>query len=322
MGQLHLRRLEYFVAVVERGTVTAAATALHIAQPALSRQLKILESELNLKLLDKSGIRLVLTPAGRAFVPSARRLIALARDTEVAAGDLAAGRVERLRVAATPATIRTILAPFIATLRPEEPVLLSVAATHFAIYERLHQDADLVVSPTAPRPDLERFDIGRAPVRAFVGAQHPLASGPRTLRCGALAEHVIAMASRDAVSRTAIDEALSRAGIGYREVLECEDGPTVHALACAGRAVAVTTELPNSAIPGWDRLVAIDVTDEQDLPIAVRLHAAWMPHHHAVPTIRGIAERLRSFAGPRLDRSRGDPVVAAAAPPPPGAATR
>jgi hypothetical protein len=60
------------------------------------------------------------------------------------AGELAAGRVERLRVAATPATIRTVLAPFIATLRPDEPVLLSVAAAHFVIYERLHQDADLV----------------------------------------------------------------------------------------------------------------------------------------------------------------------------------
>ena len=79
------------------------------------------------------------------------------------AGELAAGRVERLRVAATRATIRTVLAPFIATLRPDEPVLLSVAAAHFVIYERLHQDADLVVAPTAA----QGLHISDSPLRGF-----------------------------------------------------------------------------------------------------------------------------------------------------------
>lgn len=69
-----------------------------------------------------------------------------------------------MRVAATRATIRTVLAPFIATLRPDEPVLLSVAAAHFVIYERLHQDADLVVSPTAPHKVLH---ISDSPLRGF-----------------------------------------------------------------------------------------------------------------------------------------------------------
>jgi DNA-binding transcriptional LysR family regulator len=292
--------LESFVAVVEHGTVTAAAEALHIAQPALSRQLRTLESELGVRLWDKQGIRLALTPAGRAVVPLAQRLLALARDTERAARDLAVGRVDRLLVAATPVTIRTVVAPFVASLRPDDPVLLTVAGSHFTIYDRLRLDADLVISPTVPHPDLVRFDLALAPVRAYVLADHPLAGGMRRVRVSALAEHPLAMASRAAVSRTVVDEALSRAGVGYRQLLECEDGATVQALAGAGRVAAVTTEPPDPGIPGWQRLVAVDVTDEQDVPIGVRLHAAWMPEHHAAETIRGLAQRLRVATAERL----------------------
>jgi DNA-binding transcriptional LysR family regulator len=304
VGRLHLGRLESFVAVVEHGTVTAAAAALHIAQPALSRQLRALEAELGVRLLDKQGIRLTLTPAGRAVVPLARRLLALARDTEQAVRDLAVGRVERLLVAATPVTIRTVVAPFVATLLSDDPVLLTVAGSHFTIYDRLRQDADLVISPTVPHPDLVRFDLALAPVRAYVLPEHPLAAGPGRVRASVLAGYPLAMASRAAVSRTAVDDALSRAGVSYRELLECEDGPTVQALAGAGRVAAVTTEPPDAGVPGWQRLVAVDVTDEHDMPIGVRLHAAWMPEHHAAETIRGLAERLRAFTSERLSSSR------------------
>ena len=197
-------------------------------------------------------------------------------------------------------SIRTVVAPFVATLGPDDPTLLTVAGSHFGIYQRLRQDADLVISPTVPDPELVRFDLALAPVRAFVRPEHPLAAGPPAVPVGVLAQHTLAMPSRAAVSRTTVDDALSRAGVGYRELLECEDGPTLQALAATGRAVAVTTEPPNPGIPGWERLVAVDVTDEHGAPIAVRLHAAWMPEHHAAETIRGLAGRLRAFAAHRL----------------------
>lgn len=299
MGRLHLGRLETFVAVVEHGTVTAAAAALHIAQPALSRQLRALEAELGVRLLDREGVRLALTPAGRAVLPLARRLLGLARDTEHAVRDLAVGRVARLVVAATPVTIRTVVAPFVATLEPDDPVLLTVAGSHFTIYDRLREDADLVISPTVPHPDLVRVDLAAAPVRAFVLPGHPLAAA-RRVRASALAGYPVATASRAAVSRTALDDALSRAGVGYSELLECEDGLTVQALAGTGRAVGVGTEPPNPGIPGWQRIVAVDVTDERDEAIVVRLHAAWTPEHHAAATIRGLVDRLRRFTVHRL----------------------
>jgi LysR family nitrogen assimilation transcriptional regulator len=73
------RKLRYFVTVVEFGSFTRAADALHITQPALSRQVKQLEEELGLDLLLREGRGIRLTDAGEAVLLHARTI---ARDFE------------------------------------------------------------------------------------------------------------------------------------------------------------------------------------------------------------------------------------------------
>src|SRR5699024_7986357 len=92
---VNYRRLQYFLSTVDYGTVTAAAEELHIAQPALSRQLKTLEQELQLKLFESRGNRLVLTSSGRAFVPLARKLLLQTRDLQEAVAVLRTGDVAK-----------------------------------------------------------------------------------------------------------------------------------------------------------------------------------------------------------------------------------
>ncbi|HET9647410.1 MAG TPA: LysR family transcriptional regulator, partial [Microlunatus sp.] len=75
---MELRTLRYFVAVADAGSVNAAAQRLHLTQPSLARQLHRLERRLNLTLLEPQGGRLVLTSAGRAFLPHVRDLLAQA----------------------------------------------------------------------------------------------------------------------------------------------------------------------------------------------------------------------------------------------------
>ena len=91
---MNFRRIECFLAVVDAGTVTAAAAQLHVAQPALSRQIKTLERELKLALFEPQGSRLGLTSAGRVLVAPARRLMADARSFDAAAATLRTGRIE------------------------------------------------------------------------------------------------------------------------------------------------------------------------------------------------------------------------------------
>ena len=74
---IDLRKVRYFVAVAERLHFGQAATALHITQPALSRQIQQFEREIGVELFVRSSREVALTPAGEQFVDFSRQLLAL-----------------------------------------------------------------------------------------------------------------------------------------------------------------------------------------------------------------------------------------------------
>src|ERR687894_1651359 len=75
-----LQQLSYFLAAAERGSFSAAAEALHMAQPSLSEQIRRLEAELGVPLFTRAGRRLELTEAGRMLQPHAERTLAAAEE--------------------------------------------------------------------------------------------------------------------------------------------------------------------------------------------------------------------------------------------------
>lgn len=80
MSSVTLLQLEYFVAAVEHGSFSAAAAALHVAQPSLSEQIRRLEGRLGVVLFVRTNRRLVLTDAGQLLLPRARTTLAAAED--------------------------------------------------------------------------------------------------------------------------------------------------------------------------------------------------------------------------------------------------
>jgi DNA-binding transcriptional LysR family regulator len=84
MADLELRLVRYFVVVAEQRNFLRAAEALHVAQPSLSRQVRRLEQQLGVRLLDRTPQGSRLTAAGEVFLPRARALL---RSAEQAAAD-------------------------------------------------------------------------------------------------------------------------------------------------------------------------------------------------------------------------------------------
>jgi DNA-binding transcriptional LysR family regulator len=72
---MDLRHIRTFVTVAEVGTVSKAASRLHVAQPALSRQIAHLEDELGVRLFDRAGRRLLLTGEGEQLLSDCRGLL-------------------------------------------------------------------------------------------------------------------------------------------------------------------------------------------------------------------------------------------------------
>ncbi|GAA3606423.1 LysR family transcriptional regulator [Microlunatus ginsengisoli] len=176
---LDLRKLRYFVAVAECGSFRTAAQHLHVAQPALSRQVRALETDLGVSLLTRTGRGVVVTGEGRRVLQEARSLLQSSADL-----------VRRARQAGLPG--RTFTVGF----RPGIPVT--------ALARRFQQShprvaLDLVVTSARDQADLlisGRVDAGlvRSPCDAdeleclplfveprvvVVATNHPIAALPR-----------------------------------------------------------------------------------------------------------------------------------------------
>jgi len=93
---VEIRQLQYFLAVVDTGSVHRAAAQLYVAQPSVSQSLRRLERELGRELFQRAGRRLVLNATGQALVEPARELVRsldVARATVEAVGGLRSGRL-------------------------------------------------------------------------------------------------------------------------------------------------------------------------------------------------------------------------------------
>jgi DNA-binding transcriptional LysR family regulator len=77
---MELRHLRYFVAVGEALSFTRAGEKLHLTQPSLTRQVKDLEGELGVRLLERTKQRVSLTAEGRFFLPEAKRVLTLSAE--------------------------------------------------------------------------------------------------------------------------------------------------------------------------------------------------------------------------------------------------
>ena len=110
---MDLRHTRTFVTVAELGTVSKAAQQLHVAQPALSRQITDLEQELGFRLFDRVGRRLVLTSEGQQFLGDCRGLLNYASGVGERARLLRQGDTGVLKLAASPQHIESVLSQFL-----------------------------------------------------------------------------------------------------------------------------------------------------------------------------------------------------------------
>ena len=146
MNRPTLRQLEYFVAVDDHLSFSAAARACHVSQPGLSDQIRRLEEQLGVRLFERSRRRVVPTPAGQALAPRARALLTSARDLQDAAASLAAPLTGPLRMGVIPTIAPYLLPRVMPGVRSHHPAL--------RLLLREAQTASLMASLAAGELDL------------------------------------------------------------------------------------------------------------------------------------------------------------------------
>src|SRR5882672_9114659 len=172
---MELRHLRYFVAVAEQLNYRKAADQLRVAQPALSSQIKDLEAEVGVRLLDRDTGGVRLTDAGAAFLAEARLIAAHAQRAAGIARDAAKGRRGRINIG--------YFAPLVMGFMPES--LRSFHAKYPDVDVALHEMSliDQIAALEAGTihvgfslgdafhipPTLKSVEVARSPIRAVVG---------------------------------------------------------------------------------------------------------------------------------------------------------
>jgi LysR family carnitine catabolism transcriptional activator len=118
---MDLRRLTYFLAVVDHGGFTAAADEVDVSQPALSLAVKELERELGVGLFDRVGRRVHLTAAGQALVEPARQALRDVETGRAAVAAVAGVRAGTLALASLPTLAADPLAELVGRFRRRYP---------------------------------------------------------------------------------------------------------------------------------------------------------------------------------------------------------
>lgn len=115
---MELRQLEYFREIASTGSINEAAIHLNMSQPPLSYQIRQLETELNVKLFDRTSKGVTLTEAGKVLYDRSGNLLEYARSTELEVSKTGKKRI--LRIGLTPTTVDTIM-PYIARFSKKNP---------------------------------------------------------------------------------------------------------------------------------------------------------------------------------------------------------
>lgn len=177
---MNLKQLEHLLAVAQTGSFSRAAEQLHLTQSALSRSIRMLEDDLDARLIDRMGKRNELTPLGEAVAAHARRLVFEASELRRNAELLKDGNVGCVSVGLGSGPGAMLMTPFlihIARKHPEVRVDIARGSIEVQLIRLRQRTLDALVIDTrsvVPTPDLniERVSEMRA---GFVCRRgHPL----------------------------------------------------------------------------------------------------------------------------------------------------
>jgi DNA-binding transcriptional LysR family regulator len=176
---MELRQLRYFVAVAEELHFRRAAARLHMSQPPLSNQVRLLEEELGCPLMIRSRRRVELTPAGAAFLRDARTLLADVDDAVQTAQRIHAGRAGTLRISFVGSALLSLVPAVVRryrAARPDVELQLRERSTEEQLRELRGGTVDIALVPLpVDAPDLRTEVLRRERTVAALPATHPLA---------------------------------------------------------------------------------------------------------------------------------------------------
>ncbi len=293
---MNLQELLTFVTIQEHGSISAAADALHVTQPAVSRRLQSLESDLDTILFDRVGKRLQLTEAGEVLLPRAVAILAARDDAQRAVADLQHRVGGRLRLATSHHIGLHRLAPVLrAFTRAYPEVTLDIRfedseAAHDLVLARTCDLAVVTLDPEADAAASGQFayePIWHDPLVFVAAREHPL-SHLHNPSLADIAGHPAVIPGLSTYTGRIVAKLFARHGLTLRQAMSTNYLETIGMLVAIGLGWSV---LPRTLLKPELREIAVAGTT-----LARELGAVRLPERSPSRATLAFISTLRQFA--------------------------
>ncbi|MRH97090.1 transcriptional regulator CynR [Agrobacterium tumefaciens] len=269
------RQVRYFLAVAEQESFTRAAAALHVSQPALSQQVRLLEESLGVQLFDRTGRTTRLTDSGEVYLQYVRRASQEFLEAKRALHDVDDLSRGSLRVAVTPTFTTYLVGPLVEAFHSRYPsISLNLREISQEHMENLllsdEIDVGIAFSGT-PTADLDLDSLLVETLALVVRAGHPLAS-ERSVGLDALSAESLVLLSAEFATRDQIDRFCRQHSIQPRVQIEVN---SISAVVEIVRRTSLSTLLPATIAFAHQDLKAIALD-----PVRLERTAVLMQRRH------------------------------------------
>ena len=305
---MELRHLRYFVAVAEELHFGRAAEKLHISQPPLSMQIRALEDELGVVLLNRTQRHVSLTQAGNAMLHEARQILSQVEQAVQTTRRAGRGEIGELAIGFISIADYNVLPVILREFRHAYPLVnlaLKESTTDAQIDDLINGRIDVgLLLPPINEPALESVAVLREPLIAALPQQHPLARKPGAIALAGLADAPFILFPRHRAPGL-YDDVLSfcrGAGFSPRIGQEAIQMQTIISLVSAGLGVALIPE----SLRNLQRTGVVYKSLKETSPLT-EIHLAWR-RGDPLPALRSFVELARQAAEmhsrPRRNRKK------------------
>ena len=242
---MDVKLLEAFRAVVDHRSVTAAATAMGVSQPAVSTQIARLEESVGFSLFERAGGRLKPTPEGMLFYAEASRVLGEVDRLQAATAQIRQGQSGRLVIASHPSASISLLPGLVAEFLAARPeVSVRLVSRHSDVVSQLLPSESFDIGIAELPIDDAQVKVVRYEMRcvAILPPRHPRA-GHRVLTPKLLADHPMVMPARSHQVPSRILGTFAAAGQPLNAVVEAEFFASLCGLVAAGAGWSIVDPL-------------------------------------------------------------------------------
>jgi DNA-binding transcriptional LysR family regulator len=295
---MNFNHLAVFDAVAAEGSVTRAGARLRISQPAVSRQLKLLEDAVGAPLVDRHPKGVRLTAAGELLAGYSRRVFALAGEAERALAELQGLKRGSLTVGASTTIGIYFLPALLARFRSRFPRIdLHMEVSNTQVIQRALVEHRVDVAVTEgfihwPELDARVFLVDE--IVPIVAPGHPLASA-RRVSLRRFCEEPLLMREKGSGTREVIEEALEGKGIAVQPMMDLGSTEAIKRSVAAGVGVAFVSSLTIEQELHDGRLASLRL---HDCRLRRSLHVVQSRDHGVSKAVGAFLELLEEASKP------------------------